>query len=354
MKKLVIEKAAVKNNISVIKSHAGGSAIYGVLSGDGGGAGLVEMAKLLRAEGVGRFAISEPSEAAALRKAGFVDEEILMLRSTTDPEELEQLIDLNVVCTVSSIDTGVALNGVAEGRSTVVEAHLQVDTGLGFGGFLVEEPDKVLLAYRNLDNLAISGIYTQIQGTSRRERAEAQLALLDQLLDQIHKEGFETGIVHVAGSYALLHYDGVCRDAVRAGSALLGRCRRERGDGLQLVGVGEVALTETHWLPKGHTVGTQKLVTLRRPTRVAILPVGYQNGLGVERPREESLWQRLCRALRRPRFSVRIGNQRAWVVGSVGATETLVDITDLKCSVGDTAVFDIDPLFAKGLKREYR
>ena len=39
MKKLVIEKAAVKNNISVIKSHAGGSAIYGVLSGDGGGAG---------------------------------------------------------------------------------------------------------------------------------------------------------------------------------------------------------------------------------------------------------------------------------------------------------------------------
>ena len=251
MKKLVIEKAAVKNNISVIKSHAGGSAIYGVLSGDGGGAGLVEMAKLLRAEGVGRFAISEPSEAAALRKAGFVDEEILMLRSTTDPEELEQLIDLNVVCTVSSIDTGVALNGVAEGRSTVVEAHLQVDTGLGFGGFLVEEPDKVLLAYRNLDNLAISGIYTQIQGTSRRERAEAQLALLDQLLDQIHKEGFETGIVHVAGSYALLHYDGVCRDAVRAGSALLGRCRRERGDGLQLVGVGEVALDRDPLAPQG-------------------------------------------------------------------------------------------------------
>ena len=42
----------------------------------------------------------------------------LMLRSTTDRDELEQLIDLNVVCTIGSYDTGVALNGLAEARST--------------------------------------------------------------------------------------------------------------------------------------------------------------------------------------------------------------------------------------------
>ena len=354
MKKLIIEKAAVKNNLAVLKEKAGKSAIYAILSGDGGGAGLTELAGLLRGEGIGRFAVSEPAEAAALRKAGFVDEEILMLRATADPEELERLVDLNVVCTVSSIDTGLALNAVAEARSTVVEAHLQVDTGLGFGGFLVDEPDKLLLAYRSLPNVAISGIYTQIQGTTKADRAQAQMALFDETLELIHKEGFETGIVHVAGSYALLHYPAVHRDAVRAGSALLGRCRRTRGDGLQTVGSGEVSISETHWLPKGHTVGTQKLVPLRRPTRVAVLPVGYQNGLGVERPREEGLWQRLRRALRRRRFSVRIGGHRAWVIGAIGATETLVDVTDLKCSAGDLAVFDVDPLFAKGLVREYR
>ena len=354
MKKLIIEKAAVKHNAAVLKERAGKSAIYAVLSGDGGGAGLVELARLLRGEGIGRFAVSEPAEAAALRKAGFVDEEILMLRATTDPEELEQLVDLNVVCTVSSIETGAALNGVAEARSTVVEAHLQVDTGLGFGGFLVDEPDKILLAYRSLSNVAISGIYTQIQGTTKQERAQAQLALFDEMLSLIHKEGFETGTVHVAGSYALLHFPGVGRDAVRAGSAILGRCRRARGDGLQTVGTGETAISETHWLPKGHTVGTQKLVHLRRPTRVAVLPVGYQNGLGVERHRAEGLWQRLRAALGRRRFAVRIEGQRAPVIGDIGAVQTLVDVTDLKCSAGDVAQFDIDPAFAKGLTREYR
>ena len=136
MKTLVIEREAVKNNIGVIKERAGEAVIYAVLTGDGQGAGLVELARLLREEGIGRFAVSEPAEAAALRRAGFVEEEILMLRPTVDRAELEQLIDLNVVCTVGSADTGMALNGAAEARSTVVEAHIQIDTGMGFGGFL--------------------------------------------------------------------------------------------------------------------------------------------------------------------------------------------------------------------------
>ena len=89
MRVLVIEKAAVKQNIRVVKRRAGGAAVYGVLSGDAGGAGIAEMAELLRAEGIGRFAVSEAEEAEALRKAGFVDEEILMLRSTTDREVLD-------------------------------------------------------------------------------------------------------------------------------------------------------------------------------------------------------------------------------------------------------------------------
>ncbi|MCQ4808179.1 alanine racemase, partial [Intestinimonas massiliensis] len=113
MKALVIERDLVRRNAAVIKEKAGSAAIYAVLTGDAHGAGLVEMAGLLRAEGIGRFAVSEPADAAALRKAGFVEEELLMLRSTTDRDELEQLIDLNVVCTICSYDTGVALNGLA-------------------------------------------------------------------------------------------------------------------------------------------------------------------------------------------------------------------------------------------------
>ena len=60
MRVLVIEKAAVKQNIRVVKRRAGGAAVYGVLSGDAGGAGIAEMAELLRAEGIGRSCSAPP------------------------------------------------------------------------------------------------------------------------------------------------------------------------------------------------------------------------------------------------------------------------------------------------------
>ncbi len=355
MRKLVIEKAAVKHNLSVIKERAAGAVIYGVLTGDGGGAGIVPLARLLRNEGIGRFAVSEVSEAQALRKAGFVEEEILMLRSSTDREELEQLVDLNVVCTVSSVDTGMALNALAENRSTVVEAHIQVDTGMGFGGFLIGEPEKILLAYRSLPNVAISGIYTQLHAARLNDpETSQQLEQFSQVLKTIHNAGFETGIVHAAGSFALLHDENARMDGVRAGSAILGRCRRTRDDGLKTVGYGEVPLSEVRWLPKGHTVGTEKTVVLKRPTRIAVVPVGYQNGFGVAAPRENGFWAAVRRWRKAKKRFVWIGEQKARLLVPIGSTETILDVTGLKCAAGDLAVFEIEPLYAKGFTREFR
>ena len=55
MRRLVIEKSAVKNNLAVIKERAAGAVIYGVLSGDGGGAGIAALAPLLRASAASRY-----------------------------------------------------------------------------------------------------------------------------------------------------------------------------------------------------------------------------------------------------------------------------------------------------------
>ena len=355
MRKLVIETSAVKHNLGIIKEHAGGAVIYGVLTSDGHGAGIFPMARLMRAEGIGRFAVSEVKEAEALRKAGFIDEEILMLRSTTDREELELLVDLGVVCTISSVDTGMALNALAGNRSTVVEAHIQVDTGMGFGGFLVSEPEKLLLAYRSLPNVALSGIYTQLHSARINDpETKAQLDQFHEVLDTIHQARYETGLIHAAGSFALLHNQQARLDGVRAGSAVLGRCRRTRDDGLKTVGYGEVPLAEVRWLPKGHTIGADKPIVLRKPTRVAILPVGYQNGLGIFCPRETGLgallrWWRKSRTV-----TFRIGGQKAKVLGGIGATQTILNVTKVKCSAGDLATFDMDPMFARGFVTEYR
>ena len=355
MRTLVIEKQAIKNNITRMKELAGKAAVYAAVSGDGGGTGAAELALLLREEGIGRFVVTEVAQAQALRKAGLVDEEILMLRSITQREILELLLDLNVVCTVGSVEAGLALNGVAEHRSTVAEAHLQLDIGLGGTGFLAGEPEKLLSLYHSLPNVAISGFYTQIHsGTRRGIDPGPRLEQFHRAVETVRAAGLETGIVHASGSCALLEGLLTGLDGVRVGSALLGRCRRRRGDGLLRVGYGQVEVQETRWLPAGHTVGCETLTTLKKPTRVAVLPVGYQNGFGVSRTQEDGLWAVLRRWWRRRRITVLINGVKAGLVGGIGARETLADVTGLKCSPGDLVCFDIDPQYAVGFTRIYK
>ena len=294
-------------------------------------------------------------EAQALRKAGLVEEEILMLRSTANRSELEQLMDLNVVCSIGSVEAGMALNALAEGRSTVAEAHVQVDMGMGYGGLVLEEPDKILSLFQNLHSVAICGVYTQFNPTSRRKKAvEAPLEEFLKVVKWIQRSGFETGIVHAAGSFSALHFDCARLDAVRVGSALLGRCKRVKDDGLQKVGFCEATIEDIRWLPAGHTVGYEAPVRIKKPTRVATLAIGYQNGLGITGPQRGGLWALLRRWRGKEQPVVRLDNQRVRIVGRVGAMETLIDVTGLKCSPGDMVQLELDPLYAKGMSKVYR
>ena len=352
MLQLVFDKAAIKQNIAAVKKRAGKALIYAVLVSDGYGAGLVELATLLRADGIGHFAVNEVSDARKLRKAGFVEEEILMLRSTTDPDELNELLDLNVVCTIGSYETGVALNALAEQRSTIAVAHVLVDTGMGLGGFLPSEPEKLISIYKYLSNVAIAGTYTQLYAAGGD--VNAQMELFQSTLDTLHSNALETGITHAAGSSTLMRSQGVQLDAVRVGSAFLGRCRRRKGDGLRNVCHAEATLDTVRWLPKGHTIGNLSQIRLKRPTRVAVISVGYQNGFGIEPDRGGGLleWLRVRRA-RKKRY-VFFQGEKVKLLGAIGAEETALDVTDFKCTAGDVVTFDVNPLFAKGMRRIFR
>ena len=135
----------------------------------------------------------------------------------------------------------------------------------------------------------------------------------------------------------------------------MGACRtQKRGSQLRPVYHGEAILDTVRWLPKGHTVGNEVITILRRPTRVGIIPVGYQHGFGIQRARKSGFWA-FFKAWRdrRNRF-VTINGQKAKVIGRVGALETAIDVTDLRCGEGDLAIFQMDAIFAHGIPRVYQ
>lgn len=363
MRTYVVEKEALVSNIRVLREKADGVPVWAVLKGDGYGLGIVPMARLLKEQGILRYCVTEADEAKALRDAGLVQERILMLRPTADRETLEQLLDLNVICTVSSRDDAVALNGIASARGTVAEAHIKIDTGMGRYGFLPSELDKILSVYQYMDAIAVSGVYTHFYAAfCSGKKTEQQFERFRYVVDQITGKGFEPGEVHCCNSAALLRYPEMHLDGVRVGSALLGRLSLRGNFGLRRVGYCQTQVEEIRWLPRGRTTGYGGAWRAKKNTRLAILPVGWYHGFGAEYGRDVFRLRDCLRGglallkawLTGKRLYVRINGQRCPVRGHVGMLHTAADVTKVPCSAGDPAVLDINPLLRKGMEVEFR
>ncbi len=351
MKHLVIEKSAIKSNLAVVKERARGVDIYADMTGDAFGMGLIPTARVLRDEGVRTFAVSEPNDADALRSAGFTEERLMMLRSTADSEELRRLVELNVICTVGSSDAAVALNGIAEARKTVCEVQIKIDTGLGRYGFMPSELDKVSEIFRYMPKLAVVGVFsTYAMSWKSRKVTLQQLQVFQDTLQRLRSMGYEVGSTHICDSAALFKYNLSLFDAVRVGTALSGRVVGNAVPGLTRVGYIEAGVEEVGWFPKGHRVGSE---VLRHPAKLAVLSVGYYHGFGVKRQEEGQSFLDYLMAWR-GKPTVRLGGQRVRIMGEIGMTHTIVDVTKVECHVGDVAIMDADPVDVKGIPRVYR
>lgn len=360
MKSYVVEKELVLHNLALLQKKAGDTPIWAVLKGDGYGLGIRPMAQLCSQVGVDRFAVTELSEAQALREL-FPDCSILMLRPTADPAEMEQLLALDVIATVSSSEDATALNALAGQRGQIAEVHVKIDTGMGRYGFLPEEMEKILGVYRYNDNLAVTGIYTHFHSAFCGEKATfAQADAFRQVLKAIEAAGIEPGTPHCCNSNAFLRWPELKMGGVRIGSALLGRVASKNK--LKRVGRCEATVEELRWLPAGHTTGYGAGWRAKKPTRIAVLPVGWYHGFTVQygddlfRTRDclRQILTNFKRIFFKKRIYVQINGKKCPVLGHVGMLHTVCDVSKISCRPGDTAVLDINPLLVHGMEIKYR
>ena len=236
MNAYVVDRKTLEQNIQVLREKAGDTPIYGVIKGNGYGLGLIPMAQVLREGGIDRFAVTGLKEVCALREAGFAEEEILMMRATCIPEELEVLLEQNATATVGSLECAVAMNQVAERMGKPFLCHLKIDTGMGRYGFLPDQLEDMQKVY-GLPHLQVRGIYTHFHSAfSSEQDTRAQFAAFTGVLDKLGAAGYDLGTRHCCNSSAFLKYPEMYLDGVRLGSALLGRLSFPGDMGLQKIG----------------------------------------------------------------------------------------------------------------------
>ncbi len=363
MKTLLVEKNKIRANLEVIKETAGKAQVIAVLKANAYGLGLQEMAGLCREAGIRRFAVTEPEDAVSLRDWGFGEEEILVLRSTANEEEVRMILQAGATATVGSYDAALALNGLAESQGMMCDVHVKVDTGMGRYGFLPTEIDRILSVYRYLKNLTVTGTYTHYANAFRSaKKTQEQLDAFNAVVEKIRSAGFEPGMLHASNSEAMFGCKMPNLDAVRIGSALGGRVIAKGDHGLQKTGRLQSQITEVRWLPTGAPVGYGSSYVTKHPTRVAVIPVGSADGYMLEKTRVLSRFPDCFRAacgmmlafFRRRRYYVSVGGKRAPVIGHVGVNHTAVDVTDIECSPGTAVLLDAAPLYVPAsIPRQY-
>ena len=353
MNAFVIDRDKLISNISQIIHKAGSRKVYAVIKGDGYGFGLTRYAKILVDAGISALAVTEPFEVAALRDCG-IECEILMLRATALPDEIEELLRYDATLTVGSNEDAVAINGIAGRLDLKAKVHIKIDTGMGRYGYLLNDIEKIGAVYDYMDHIEPTGIYTHLnQAFGSKKKTIAQIEAFKSLCKELKRRGYEIGCAHFANSSAFYRFSDMdLLDAVRIGSAFTGRIPYPCKTGLNRIGYLESEVCEIRWLEKGATVGYGGVYKAKGPKKIAIVPLGYSHGFGVEKIRDtyrlrdgiRYVLQDIKRTITGEKVYVTLNGKRARVLGHIGMLHTVLDITDISCQLGDKAEFKVNPL----------
>ena len=372
MKSLVINKNDLRHNIKVIKDLAkldipddNGKKykLIAVVKGNGYGLGLIEYSKFLIDNGIETLAVATTEEAVQLRKSG-IEEDILMLSSTSIKEELKTLIDNDIIITIGSIDAANTVLEIEKETSKKIRAHIKIDTGFGRYGFLYTDIKAIVESIKSLSNISIEGIYSHFSRPyyKKDKWTKKQFSRFINVIEALKLNDIDILNYHICNSPAFLNFHDMHLNCARMGSAFLGRVAAENNVGLKKIGQLKTNITEIKTVPKGYNIGYLNSYKTKKETKIAIVQVGYMDGYNITKSEDmfrfidklRSLFQSIKRVLKKTNLKVTINDKKYNIIGKVGMYHLAIDITDSNIKVNDFVYLDINPLHVDSkIEREY-
>lgn len=321
----VVDLGAVARNFRFLGARVAPAAVIAVVKADAYGHGAVPVARRLEAEGAGTFAVAIAEEGIELRRAG-IGGAILIL-SYANAADVSRHRAYDLTPPLSDLEQVKAFAEATQSAAVPLQVHLKLDTGMGRLGVRPAELPTAIEILRGAKGLALAGVFSNFASSSDpvSGRTAEQTAAMRDGLAALRSAGLATGLVHLANSGAVLWHPGTWFDAIRPGLALYGVSPAEDSDHGEL----EPALRLTTEImtvrdvPAGTPLGYGGTFVTQRSSRIALLPIGYDDGL---------------RRSFSGRLSVLVKGEQAPIVGAVSMDLTIVDVTGTSARRGDSVV----------------
>ncbi|MCL2001561.1 MAG: alanine racemase [Planctomycetes bacterium] len=313
-----VNLSAIADNVRYFRGIIGPDRLLmPAVKADAYGHGAEPVARAVLAGGADRLAVATCLEGQSLREAG-IGISIQVLGALL-PEEVRTAIKYDLTLSIHEPETAGFVSREAALAGKVVPVHVKIDTGMGRLGILPENAVKAAREASGLPGLRLEGVFMHFADAGDEAYSRFQLAGFNQACSAIEQAGISGFVRHAANSAASLLYPEARFDMIRPGAGIYGyhspgRLRKDftLRPALSL----KSAVIQVKSYPAGSSLGYGRTFTTSRPTRIAILPLGYADGYR----REFS-----------NRAEVLIRGMRAPVVGMVSMDYAMADVT----SIGD-------------------
>jgi alanine racemase len=327
-----VSLSALRHNFRLIQEHVGQAVtVCAVVKADAYGHGAVECARALEQEGAAWLGVTSTDEGVRLREAG-IKARILLMTGFWRGEQ-EAVVQHRLTPAVWQRESVELLQTAAQRSGIEVAVHVKVDTGMSRLGVPHDQISEFIESLVKANHVQVEGVFTHFASAEvvDAESNTQQLARFAAALAEFRRRGIQPQFIHAANSSAIASLPQSGYNFVRPGISLYGyylpflsstgRPSELRGLPVEPVLSWKTRIIGLRELPAGASVGYGGTYTARQPARIAVLPLGYADGLN-----------RKLSSLGR----VLIRGQAAPIVGRISMDLTLVDVASISgADIGD-------------------
>jgi alanine racemase len=321
-----ISREAIRHNLGVIRSCVGPeTALCVAVKANAYGHGLEIVLPALADAAVEMAATATLDEAAEVRSLGWkgrilwFGSALACCEGAQRRDRIEAVLQNEVIASPTCAEDVQALGAAAAAAGRQACVHVNVETGMGRLGLNPDEAFALCELADRLDGIELEGVYTHLATADEADPsyAQEQLATFEAFRRRLTEAGIRPRYVHAANSAASLCLPASHYSLVRPGLAVYGyRPAEVLPEGVRLRPALRLTapITLIKDLPAGAKIGYGSTFTAARVSRVAVVPVGYNDGYN--------------RHLSN-RAVMTVAGQQAPVVGRVSMDQTTIDVTDI-------------------------